>query len=130
MAADKNTPLTRNQVPLIERRKNQRVEVKLDIEVGLPSLDGSTPLKEKTVASNISPGDMYFETSLAAKIEPGDVVEVEIDLPVRWTGLFADRRLQVRGRVVRLGPPALEDPSRRGIAIIFLHAPIFHTALA
>ena len=129
MGADRNVPLQRSQVPLVERRKNQRVEVRLDIEVGLPSLGGDTLLKEKTVACNISPGDMYFEAGLASRLQPGNVVEVEIDLPVRWTGVFADRRLQVSGCVVRLGGQASDDPSRRGVAIVFLHSPIFHTAL-
>ena len=112
-----------------ERRKNRRLVAQLDIEVRLGNQQGAPFAAEKAVTRDISSGDMYFESSLGDRLRLGDILDVEIELPVRSSTIFSEKQLSARGRVVRLGPPSVEEPNRRGVAIVFLEPPAFHTAL-
>ncbi|KPJ52846.1 MAG: hypothetical protein AMS16_05870 [Planctomycetes bacterium DG_58] len=112
-----------------ERRKNRRLLTQLDIEVRLGSRDGAPFAVEKAITRDISSGDMYFESTLGYHLRVGDMVDVEIELPVRSSTIFSEKQLSVRGRVTRLGPPSIEEPNCRGVAIVFLEPPAFHTVL-
>ena len=112
-----------------ERRRNRRLKAQLDIVVRLDDPDGLQTSVEKTRTLNISSGDMYFESSFGDRLDLGDVITVDIELPVRASTIFSERELTARGSVVRLGEPSTEEPNRRGVAIVFTEPPAFHTAL-
>ncbi|HUW56960.1 MAG TPA: PilZ domain-containing protein [Planctomycetota bacterium] len=112
-----------------ERRKNRRLRVRLDIVVRQHVPDGLPGAVEQATTRNVSSGDLYFESSLGDRLHIGDVVDVDIELPARSSTIFSEKHLATRGRVVRLGLPSIEEPNRRGVAIVFLEPPAFHTVL-
>jgi len=112
-----------------ERRRNRRLNAQLDIVVQLTDQQGLQAPVEKTRTRNISSGDMYFESSFGDRLKIGDVIDVDIELPVRTSTIFSERRLSAKGRVVRLGDASTEEPNWRGVAIVFTEAPAFHRAL-
>jgi len=108
-----------------ERRSNRRLQVALDIEVSLNGNGEPPRAAEKARTRNISPGDLFYESSLGDRLSVGDIVQVHIELPVNVTNIFSQRRPIVRGRVTRLEPPSADEPNRRGVAIRFLQPPTF-----
>ena len=112
-----------------ERRRNRRLKARLDIVVRLNDPSGNHTPVEKTRTQNISSGDMYFESSFGDRLKLGDVIDVDIELPVRTSTIFSERRLEARGKVVRLGLASEDEPNRRGVAIVFVEPPAFHRAL-
>ena len=113
-----------------ERRRNRRLNARLDILVRLPNDEGGLAPVERTCTENISSGDMYFQSSLADRLSVGDLIDVEIELPVRTSTIFTEKRLEARGRVARIGEPSIEEPNRLGVAIVFLKPPAFHRTIA
>jgi len=111
-----------------DRRKNRRLAVPLDIVVHVGPCSSRLAATERAVARNVSPGDMYFESALAERLRVGQIVSVDIELPIGSSTIFTEKQLGVRGEIVRLGPPSVEEPGRRGVAMVFLGPPAFHTA--
>ena len=112
-----------------ERRKNRRLMVRLDITVRPQGTLGLPGAVEQATTRNVSSGDLYFESSLGDRLEIGDIVDVDIELPARGSTIFTEKHLATKGRVVRMGLPSIEEPNRRGVAIVFLKPPAFHAAL-
>jgi hypothetical protein len=112
-----------------ERRKHRRLAVRLDILVR-PYGAAGQPMSavEKATTHDISPGDMYFVSSLADRLEMDDRVDVDIEVPAQGTPIFGERHLRVSGRVARLDPPGPGAATRRGVAIVFDQPPAFRTA--
>jgi len=73
--------------------------------------------------------DNRFESSLGDRLHLGDMLDVDIELPMRSSTIFSEKHLTAKGRVVRLGTPSNEEPNRRGVAIAFLKPPAFHASL-
>lgn len=118
-----------HQTCFADRRKNRRLKVRLDVAVRLHRGAGVPPSVEKASTRDISPGDLYFESSLADRLQIADVVDLEIELPIRSSTIFSERLLAAKGRVVRFGPPSSEVPNRRGVALIFVTPPAFGPAV-
>lgn len=112
-----------------ERRKNHRLPVRLDIVVRLRNGPGRPDTIEKAYTINVSPRDMYFESSLTDRLQIGAIADVEIELPVRGSTIFGERTLTARGRVVRVGQESGEEPNRWGVAIMFESPPAFQVAV-
>jgi len=112
-----------------DRRKNHRLPVRLDIVVRLRSDPGRPETIEEAYTLNVSSRDMYFESTLADRLQVGVIAEVEMELPVRGSTIFGERTLAARGRVVRLGAESAEEPNRRGVAIVFESLPAFRVAV-
>jgi hypothetical protein len=112
-----------------DRRKNRRLAVQLDVLVHLMGPSSRPLATERAVTLNVSPSDMYFESTLGDRLHIGQIVSVDIELPMGSSTVFTDKQLGARGRVVRLGPSSIEEPSRRGVAVVFLEVPAFHAAL-
>jgi hypothetical protein len=112
-----------------DRRKNRRLAVQLDIVVRLIGSSGKPVATERATTRNISPSDMYFESTLGDRVHLGQIVSVDIDLPMRSSTIFSEKQLTAKGRIVRLGPPSVEELNRRGVAVVFLEPPAFYTAL-
>lgn len=121
-----NSSCSASDACLQERRRNRRLSVRLAVAVRLPGPGGEPTVVERTVTRNISPGDMCFESGLAGRLRQGDPVEVDIELPVDGATIFAERRLQARGRVVRLEASGL-GAGPAGVAIVFEGPPAFHS---
>lgn len=113
-----------------DRRKSRRLAVQLDIMVHVTGPSSRPSATEKAVTLNVSPSDMYFESTLGDRLHPGQIVSVDIELPIGSSTIFTEKQLGARGRVVRLGPSSTEEPNRRGVAVVFLEPPAFHAALA
>jgi len=112
-----------------ERRRNHRLKARLDIVVSLRTSGGAPGAVEKTTTENISSGDLYFTSALADRVRVGDLVDVDISLPLQPGTVFADRRLTATGRVVRIGGGVKDAaPARQGVAIVFLRSPVFRHA--
>jgi len=112
-----------------ERRRNRRLSARLDIVVRLHTEKGVPGPVERASTDNISSGDMYFQSSLGDRLHIGDIVDVEIELPMRTSTIFTTKRLEARGQVTRIGTQSLEEPNRLGVAIVFLKPPAFHRAI-
>ena len=84
---------------LDERRRNRRVSVRLGVAVRIPASAGGPATVERTTTRNISPGDMCFESGLGRRLNPGDLIELDIQLPAEGPKIFAERRLQVKGHL-------------------------------
>ncbi len=114
---------------LEERRRNRRISVRLGVSVRLPESPRGPAAVERTTTRNISPGDMCFESGFGRRLQAGDPVELDIEVPAEGPPLFAERRLQVKGRVVRVEVAGAADlPS--AVAVIFERPPAFHKASA
>ena len=112
-----------------ERRKNRRLDVELNMIVRLTGVPGHPPAAEMATTENISSGDAYFETSLGELIHVGDILDLDMELPIRSSTIFSEKRLSAKGKVVRLGRESPHEPDRRGVAITFLEPPAFHSVL-
>jgi hypothetical protein len=109
-----------------ERRRNHRLKTRLDIVVSLRAPAGRPATVEKTTTENISSGDLYFTSTMADRIRVGDLLDVDITLPLQPGTVFNDKHLMAAGRVVRIGEAAEGDPdNHRGVAIVFLRPPTF-----
>lgn len=109
-----------------ERRRYHRIPATLGLTLTFPDRPtvGSSDM-ETTTTVNVSPGDVFFLSTLHHKLNIGTDVQLAIDLPVGSTNLFTGKHLQVRGRVTRLGSFDQEDPTRRAVAVRFLKTPRF-----
>jgi hypothetical protein len=112
-----------------ERRANRRLAVRLGVAVRVVPAGGGSAAVERTVTRNISPGDMSFESGMARQLHAGQHLDVDIELPMEGATIFADRRLQARGKVVRVDPPG-PDGSPGVVAVVFENVPAFHPAPA
>ena len=110
-----------------ERRGNRRIAVRLSVSVRFLTAEGAPSGAERTVTRNISPHDMCFESGLAGQLTPGDRLEAEIELPVEGATIFAERRLQARGRIVRV-ESTVATGQAGAVAVIFEGPPVFHSA--
>jgi hypothetical protein len=70
---------------------------------------------------------MCFESGLAGRMRIGDRLDVDIELPVEGATIFSERRLQARGRIVRVEPPGQDGAPGRA-AVVFEGPPAFHSA--
>lgn len=96
------------------------------MKVTVPGDRASAPDRmETTTTVNVSPGDVFFASSLHDKLAIGSELLLSIELPVGAGNLFTGKHLQVRGLVMRLGGPDAEDPNKRGVAVRFLKTPRF-----
>ncbi len=110
--------------------------MRLGVAVRVPASNGEPATVERTTTRNISPGDMCFESGLGRRLRTGDAVELDIQLPASTgepvpgladlTRGTSERRLLVRGRIVRVdSPESGNGPS--AVAVIFERTPEFHT---
>ena len=109
----------------VERRRYRRIPAKLGLKVKVLDEPRPLPLREAAVTETVSPGDLYFHSTLYEHLRVGSRLEIEIDLPVAAGNLFSGRYLLVRGQVVRFGDHDAENPARRGVAVRFLSTPRF-----
>ncbi len=112
---------------LSDRRRHRRLAVRLSIVVRLGSDPSARATVERTVTRNISPGDVLFESAFAARLGAGDLIQVDIELPVEGPTIFSERRLQAQGRVARVEPPG-PDGGPGSVAVVFEGPPVFHSA--
>jgi len=125
----RETPKSGSETCSADRRKNRRLAVQLDILVRLIGPSGKPVATEKAITRNISPSDMYFESTLGDRMHLGQIVSVDIELPMGSSTIFSEKQLGARGQIVRLGPSSVEEPNHRGVAVVFLGPPAFHAAL-
>ena len=112
---------------LNERRGHRRLSVRLALVVRLGASETVPAVAERTVTRNISPGDMCFESRLTGRMRVGDLLDVDIELPVEGPTIFSERRLQARGRIVRVEPSG-QDGAPGSAAVVFEGPPVFHSA--
>jgi len=104
-----------------ERRRAQRVEARLGIEVRLPRADGSLALANLETL-NISTSGVYFQSDHF--IEPMTKLDMLFQLPVADAGGGGERTAGVRceGIVVRTVPErAQPGHDRYEVAVFFTH---------
>jgi hypothetical protein len=110
----------------LERRRYRRIFTELGMTVSLPEAKSGKPgATETTKTVNVSPGDAFFLSGLHERLRIGSELLLSIELPTGSKNLFSGRRLEVKGRVVRLGEAPADDPDRRGVAVRFLKTPRF-----
>jgi hypothetical protein len=129
---DMNSKLNRHPGPVVEaalreRRGHRRLSVRLALVVRLGASETAGAVMERTVTRNISPGDMCFESRLTSRMRVGDRLDADIELPVEGATIFSERRLQARGRVVRVDPSG-QDGAPGSAAVVFEGPPAFHSA--
>ncbi len=105
-----------------ERRKAQRVDARLKLEVRLPRTDGQQD-RATLETRNISTSGIYFEADHF--IEPMTKLDMVLQLPVPSKGGKGEARLapvHCEGIVVRVVPEAPEPGrARYEVAVFFTH---------
>ena len=109
-----------------ERRRYHRIPANLGLLVRILDPQAGEPEPRETTSTiNVSPGDAFFNSAQGDRLRIGTDLALHIELPVDTPNLFAAKHLEVTGRIVRVGPPDPDDPSRRGVAVRFLNTPRF-----
>ncbi len=109
-----------------ERRRYHRIPAHLGLLVRILDPQAGEPEPRETTSTiNVSPGDALFNSALGDRLRIGSDLALHIELPVDTPNLFTAKHLEVTARIVRVGPPDPDDPSRRGVAVRFLNTPRF-----